>query len=178
MQDREVVSKLTERQKQCLRLVRRGKDSKSIGRDLGISHHTVNKAVEAAMATLGVSDRFRAAEMLRVYEFGNDYDRLAYEPLGVAEPSPVAAPIVADDEDIDGQATDENRLHDSAGWLLPEAHSQDLGQPTNKGSKRNALTRGQRLQLIAVYALGILCAMALLITTSDSLYRILVRILR
>ena len=66
--DRDAFDKLTERQKQCLRLVAAGKRSKTIGAALGISHLTVNQHIEAATARLGASGREDAAERLIRHE--------------------------------------------------------------------------------------------------------------
>lgn len=62
------VTRLTERQKDCLRLVARGYRSKEIGRLLGISYTTVDNHVRLALEIMGASDRGEAARALAAYE--------------------------------------------------------------------------------------------------------------
>lgn len=62
------IARLTERQKECLRLVARGYTSKEIGRQVGISPATVDNHVRAALDTLQVESRAEAARMLAAAE--------------------------------------------------------------------------------------------------------------
>ena len=62
------VQKLTPRQKEVLRLILNGFDSKSVGRELGISVHTVNEHLTEARRHLGVSSSREAARILREAE--------------------------------------------------------------------------------------------------------------
>ena len=52
----EAINKLTSRQRDCLRLVLHHKQSKEIGRELGISPMTVDNHFRSAIQTLGVSE--------------------------------------------------------------------------------------------------------------------------
>ena len=52
---------LTERQQQCLDGVLQRKTAKQIGRDLGITHHAVEKHLKAAREKLGAADTLEAA---------------------------------------------------------------------------------------------------------------------
>jgi DNA-binding CsgD family transcriptional regulator len=61
---RGAIARLTERQKECLRLVARGYTSKEIGRQVGISPATVDNHVRAALDTLQVESRAEAARLL------------------------------------------------------------------------------------------------------------------
>ncbi len=58
------VQKLTPRQKEILRLLLNGYDAKSIGRELGISVHTVTEHLREARRHLGVSSSREAARIL------------------------------------------------------------------------------------------------------------------
>jgi DNA-binding CsgD family transcriptional regulator len=82
--DRDAFEKLTERQKQCLRMVAAGKRSKTIGAALGISHLTVNQHIEAAKARLGAVTREQAAELLITHERQGHPERLTSEPGALA----------------------------------------------------------------------------------------------
>ena len=84
--DGNAFDRLTERQKQCLRLVASGKRSKTIGALIGISHLTVNQHVEAAKAKLGAPSRESAAAMLVAYEQGLYPEQLTSDPAGLAGP--------------------------------------------------------------------------------------------
>lgn len=55
------MSGLTERQQQCLEGVLQYKTAKHIGRELGITHHAVEKHLKAARVKLGADDTLQAA---------------------------------------------------------------------------------------------------------------------
>lgn len=73
------IAALTERQRQALRMVARGHDSKTIGPQFGKSHHTIHKDLEHAKTALGARDRFEAARWLVDFE-GQHYEGFVYEP--------------------------------------------------------------------------------------------------
>ena len=62
--------RLTERQKEILRLLLDGYDAKSAARQLGISFHTVHEHLREARRHLGVSSSREAARVLREAESG------------------------------------------------------------------------------------------------------------
>ncbi len=77
---------LSERQKECLRLVGQGLRSKEIGPILGLAPGSVDTYIKAAVARLGVSDRRVAARILSEFELSQ---RLGSPPEQL--PSPVEA---------------------------------------------------------------------------------------
>lgn len=89
-QIRLAVAQLKPRQHRVLRMVGQGLRSKAIARQLGISPHTVNKDVEAAMRVLGVHDRALAAAMLRRSDVSAPYEEFVCEEAQLA-PLPVKA---------------------------------------------------------------------------------------
>ncbi len=96
------------------------------------------------MATLGVSDRFRAAEILRKFEGREDYEAFVYEPFGVA-------PDRADDSQWPSEAAKfwhegpgRDYLRDSIGWPDPALEPTVEWLPYEQGSKRNDLSPGRR----------------------------------
>ena len=98
--ERDAFDKLTERQKQCLRLVAAGKRSKTIGVALGISHLTVNQHIEAAKARLGASSREDAAQLLIAHERNGYPERFTSVPASLADDdlsSRIRASAIADD---------------------------------------------------------------------------------
>src|SRR5687768_16788412 len=64
MDDRNSLSRLTEREKVCLRQWLQHKSAKEIAADLGISHHAVEKRLKMARAKLGATSSLEAARML------------------------------------------------------------------------------------------------------------------
>lgn len=78
------LSKLTDRQIDCLRLVGQGMSSKEIAAALGISHHTVDLHLKRAIRTLGVASRRDAARR---------WDAIAAQDGAVAPAMPAAAII-------------------------------------------------------------------------------------
>ncbi|WP_230482677.1 helix-turn-helix domain-containing protein [Sphingomonas sp. Leaf21] len=80
---------LSERQKECLRLVGQGLRSKEIGPILGLAPGSVDTYIKAAVARLGVSDRRVAARILAEFELSQ---RLGSPP----EPLPPTAELAAD----------------------------------------------------------------------------------
>jgi len=83
------VSKLTEAQRDCLRLVYRHMTSKDIARALDVSSHTVDMRLRIAIKTLNVTSRLEAAQLLAQHEttqllvrdkVGSDVQSDAYQP--------------------------------------------------------------------------------------------------
>lgn len=62
------LARLTDKQRQCLRLVYAHMSSKEIAQQLGLGPATVDQYVKTAIRTLGVSDRRAAARMLAEHE--------------------------------------------------------------------------------------------------------------
>jgi DNA-binding CsgD family transcriptional regulator len=68
MDDRDTLSRLTEREKVCLRQWLQHKSAKEIAVDLGISHHAVEKRLRMARTKLGATSSLEAARMLGAAE--------------------------------------------------------------------------------------------------------------
>lgn len=83
------ICRLSDKQRQCLRLVYAHHSSKEIAPILGVEPNTVDQYIKAAMKILGAADRRAAARMLAEHEGGADRP-LVYQPLGIATaPDPV-----------------------------------------------------------------------------------------
>lgn len=89
----ERIHELTQRERECLRLVRRDQSSKQIAIALGISPHTVDARLKKAIAVLEVSSRYEAAQLLAEFEAGT---LTPYQPLVSQPPSLVPAATTAD----------------------------------------------------------------------------------
>ena len=70
----EGLDRLTERERECLRLVDRHMSSKEIARELGLSKHTVDWHLDKARRRLGAADRYDAARRVfdRAYQSAHD----------------------------------------------------------------------------------------------------------
>jgi len=117
----EMISRLTERQRTCLKLVAMGFTSKQIARQLGISHSTVDNHVLAATQLLGVTDRREAG-------------RLLTRGLGQELPRQVKSLSDAEKSDMMGALEALSPPAPTSLKLLPpiggEANSQSLGRKT------------------------------------------------
>lgn len=84
------IDQLTDRERSCLRLVARGRSSKEIGAELGISHHTVDLYLKRAIKALEATSRRDAARQLEIFEAKGNQG-LVTQSQGLAEPSPLPA---------------------------------------------------------------------------------------
>ena len=81
---RDPLARLTEGQRDVLRMVNRHMETKEIARVLGISPDGVNQRIKAAMRTLGVNKRRDAALLLAGAESGDTYQPQVYPPRAIA----------------------------------------------------------------------------------------------
>ena len=80
--ERAKVGRLTDRQKDCLRLVGQGFTSKEIGPRLGITHVTVDNYIRKALELLQVENRMVAARLLVAHELDQP---LIYQSIALAD---------------------------------------------------------------------------------------------
>ena len=98
------VARLTAGQRECLDLVDDHATSKEIARQLGISRHTVDARLRAAIQTLGVSSRREAAIIYRAAAQAQAYHPFAYQsPRIVPNVSSASNPVHDEDVDHSGQ---------------------------------------------------------------------------
>jgi|GEM_PF-4135510 len=90
-----LLSQLTDGQKDCLRLVFNHQTSKDIARALGVSHHTVDMRLRTAMKVLGVTGRTEAARLFAQEEMRLGISPEAYQPL-IYQPSDMENPANPD----------------------------------------------------------------------------------
>lgn len=150
----ERLASLSERQREVLRLVSRDRNSKEIGRELGLSDETVKNHIKAAIRRLGVSSRFDAARLLHLHEQG--------DPQVVIDPSRVIAipvrPATNDRRGVGGSdaevreatASFDFREHDFA--EIPMA---PRPAPERRGTGQSAL---RTVALIAVLTVAVAVA--------------------
>jgi DNA-binding CsgD family transcriptional regulator len=81
--DADRMERLTDKQRECLRLVYAHLSSKEIAPRLGVEPGTVDQYIKAAMRILGVVDRRAAARMLAEHE-AEGGQPLVYQTLDIA----------------------------------------------------------------------------------------------
>lgn len=81
------LSRLSEGQRACLRMVFQHMSSKDIARELKISPHTVDQRIRIAMGHLGASSRVDAAKLLTLHESAAGYQPLIYQPPDIVAAS-------------------------------------------------------------------------------------------
>lgn len=153
----EAITKLTARQRDCLRLVLQHKQSKEIGRELGISPMTVDNHFRSAIQTLGVSNRLEAARLLDSFEREEPSQRLTSQPRSVASRSETL--IMQSPASVGnghGDAMSALREDQVPYRTYSDATFIDFPLPVpTRGKPRNDLTIAQRLFWIAVLIMGI-----------------------
>lgn len=77
------ISKLSDVQKQCLRLAGEGRSSKEIAPLVGLSHQTVDQYLHRARLALGAENRRDAARMFADFERGTPFKQFELKPKGV-----------------------------------------------------------------------------------------------
>lgn len=169
------ITKLTEAQRVCLRMVLMHLSSKDIARELGISPHTVDQRLRLAIQALGVANRFEAARILARYENQAPYQSAVYQAPHVA-PQPIRATV--DPTDIHGVRQGNEAFHGSAvreeqiAFRTPAFATGsafvNLPFPT-PGRERNDLNITQRLGWIVSIAIASALAFGGLLAGLDAL---------
>ncbi|WP_420145350.1 LuxR C-terminal-related transcriptional regulator [Sphingobium sp.] len=103
----ETLPALSEGEKQCLRLVAQGFNSKEIARQLQVSEHTVDQRVRTSLRKYGVPSRKEAARLFvsaaQLQPQSDTYQPLIYQPEPLA-PDPEPASSLVQPDRADGQA--------------------------------------------------------------------------
>ncbi|MEG3088389.1 helix-turn-helix transcriptional regulator [Sphingomonas sp. PB4P5] len=138
--------RVTEPQRECLRLVLTRHNSKEIAQTLGVSPVTVDKRIGRAVGTLGVATRFEAARLLALHE-GGTYQPLVYQPPDIV--LPVDSAITGASEAL-APTGDSDAA--GAGWLPLRP----------RGGRYNTLTVWQRLLWIFTIPAALAVAVGML----------------
>lgn len=183
------LAKLTDGQKECLRLVYRHMSSKDIARELGISPHSVDARLRSAIRAMGVATRTDAALRLAAHEAGAPYQSPVYQSPHVAA---AAASVMLGPDNDTGPNTDEERdfyrLPDMEGVRarrVAEAvaafdRSADpfwgrqgqAASPVRAWGGRNDLTVGARIGVVLAIAIGSALAFGAILSGLASLARL------
>lgn len=135
------ITKLSDVQKQCLRLAADGRSSKEIAPLVGLTHQTVDQYLHRARQTLGAANRREAARILAEIESARPFKGFELKPNDLGEPKI---------PDIVGEATEQE-----------QRPAELLGLPPI-GGPRNDLNSAQRLIAISRIALFLMiCVLAM-----------------
>lgn len=164
----EALSKLSEGQRQCLRLVLAHKSSKDIARALGISSHTVDQRLKVAMKTLGASTRVEAAQ--RHAELEAQYQPLVYQSPDIARTG--APPTIGASADAPGALADAV-AEQRAVYQVDAPLSRALQAPVPiKGRSPSELGTWQRIGWIVVIMLAIALIFGVFVAGLEGLSRL------
>lgn len=149
--DESRLSRLSNRHRDCLRLIGELKGSKEIARELNISQNTVNSYVAEAVALLGARDRRDAA---RMYSSLHAPEKVGDEYLRVEA-------LVTTPPTLQGEAN--AQAAKLGGMKLPFR---------TEGSLRNDLTTAARLWWILAGAVLVALLLAATVNILDALVRV------
>lgn len=171
--NRDAVARLSEGQRQCLRMVYRHMETKEIARELGISPDGVTQRIKAAMRTLGVNRRREAALLLAQAEGPEVYPPLVYPPRDIE---------IASDPAMLGSSTEGARQREHSGEALREEQAVfTTAIPSRSPTLPLAIGRTRpddlgllgRLTWIAVITIGIALAFGALVAGVQGLTQLI-----
>lgn len=171
MEDR--VARLSEGQRECLRMVYRLMETKEIARELGISPDGVNQRIKTAMRILGVDRRRDAALILAEAEGTDSYPPLVYLPRDIAiapDPAMFGASTGGRREAVSGGAMREERAV-FEGFPTPSPDTLQLPLPI-RGVRPGDLSSAKRLGWIFGLILLIALAFGFFVTGFEALSRL------
>jgi DNA-binding CsgD family transcriptional regulator len=170
--DEQRLGRLTEKQRECLRLVYAHLSSKEIAPRLGVEPGTVDQYIKAAMRTLGVSDRRHAAQMLAEHE-AKACRPLVYQPLDIAV-APDFATFGASTEGL-RSAQSEQSVREAAALVRPfpppDSDAPKWSLPIGGGDPDH-LSAAKRLGWIFALILLIVLGFGLFVTGLEALSRL------
>jgi DNA-binding CsgD family transcriptional regulator len=175
------IEKLTERQKECLRLIVRGFETKEAARELGISPTAVVERLRSARRALGVETSREAARLLAAAEApGTNTWRVDMPP----ELADVAYPLPPGSSAGDAGLDERLRLREvSAPFAAVDvgASIQTYGLRLpwrRRGAKDNDLTGVERLVASGGLSIAIAVCSAIILTAVVQLMTFLIQISR
>ncbi|TMJ19669.1 MAG: helix-turn-helix transcriptional regulator [Alphaproteobacteria bacterium] len=169
----EGLDRLTEKQRECLRLVYAHKETKEIARQLGLSPDGVNQRIKTAMNTLGVSRRRDAAQMLAEAEGLGTYPPLVYRSRDIASASePAMLGPSTEGGRQSGFSGEAMREDQAAFWVAPQSREPALPLPIGRMRPDDIGLVG-RLAWIAAITIGVALAFGALIAGVEGLTRLI-----
>lgn len=171
--EQDPVARLSEGQRECLRMVYRHMETKEIARKLGISPDGVTQRIKAAMRILGVNRRKEAALILARAEGTESYPPLVYPPRDIAmAPEPAMFIPSVEGGRHSGSSVGAMREEQAAYWTAPPSRRPALPLPMG-GARPNDVGWLIRLAWIAGVAIGIALAFGALVAGVEALTRLI-----
>lgn len=171
--DKNAVARLSEGQRQCLRMVYRHMETKEIARVLGISPDGVTQRIKTAMRTLGVNRRRDAALILAQAEGTDTYPSLVYPSRDIEiAPNPAMLGPSTEGErhrELSGEAMREDQAVFTAAF---PSRSPTLPLPIGR-TRPDDLGLIGRLLWIAAITIGIALAFGALVAGVEGLTRLI-----
>ncbi len=169
------VSRLTQGQLDCLRLVDQHLSSKEIAVELGISSHTVDQRIRLALQTLKVERRSQAARL--VSQQLGPYQRLIHQsPHIEGAPNPGQS-----DGAVGFQIRHADRAGRAGGSGFNTEQRPGFNRPSlflpfaTRSHPRNEMSVGQRLLCIVLIAIGAIFSAGMYLAWLESLSRMIGR---
>jgi len=171
------LARLTEAQREVLRLWSMHRSAKEIGRELGITHWAVNERLRSARRALGVANSGEAARLLAAAEAGDTYKRLVCDAPRVAAPGDhVIFPGHDEDGEESSRVSRSSVREEGAPWEAAPPRLR-LPLPRYRGDD-NDLTIRLRLIWIGTIAIAAVVILGALITISSGVVRLVAQIFR
>jgi len=166
------VARLSEGQRECLRMVYRHMETKEIARALSISPDGVTQRIKTAMRILGVHRRKDAARLLAEVEGTAPYPPLVHPPRDIAiDPDPATLAASTEGGWHSGSSGGAMREEQAEYWPAPLVRSPLLPLPI-AGARPDDVGKLQRLAWIAGITIGIALAFGALIAGVEALTRL------
>jgi DNA-binding CsgD family transcriptional regulator len=167
------VARLSEGQRECLRMVYRHMETKEIARVLGLSPDGVTQRIKAAMRILGVDRRRDAALILAEAEGTEPYPSLVYpsRDIAIAPDPPTFTPSIEGGRPS-GSSGEAMREEQAVFETAPLARRPVLPLPIG-GARPDDVGILKRLAWIAGITIGIALAFGALVSGVEALTRIL-----
>lgn len=171
------VEKLSEAQKECLRLIAAGLELKEVARELGISPNAVVERLRNARRTLGVGTSREAARLFTAHDRSTDYTQHVAIPDGVAEigpPAPFCRPSNAGSGSAGEGPGSVSIREEQMPYLAagPSAGSRFPWPFPTTGRERNDLTGWQIFVAVLALTIGLGVAALVAIAIVDQLSRL------
>lgn len=157
--------KLTEKEREALRLVQRHLTSKEIAPLLGVQPDAVDARLKSATRKLGINDRGKAAMMLAEHEGAAPYQRPVYQSPEIAGATHAA---------IVGGPSAKVAREAQQPFILDQAPTvAGISVPTSQeGGTRNRLEPWQRIAFIAAIGIGTIIAAGVLVSALNGLVQL------
>ena len=175
------INKLSDGQRDCLRLVAENRSSKEIARILAISPHTVDQRLKRAASILAVESRFEAARVFTSHERQHGLSLPTYESLVYQRPDLLEfeefgdITLPANEQDPRGGSGEGPMLHEAQasyfGMFEAQAKPRTLLSILADGYENDLPTSWRLVAILAIMLFGVV-GFAILVNVVEGLSRI------